>query len=417
MPLPMPKGTRAKLHTQLTESLKRSRVFVNGKINPFSVRMANVQSVISQGSPLDKKASEFLGEQHITTFIRSELRSIVLRRDKLLLPEKSLGGPFPESLAEEVASRLISAFESLPWPYDFLLPLPGMAIQSLPFAEGFIEVTPDTHLIAGWFLNREARMSEMIEERRRSAATDEQWDESAIYARVKIEGYVCRDYKSDSVLHAHERLFSLVGLLVAFQVLETDFLWANDSEGRNPISISLLREEGLPETSTLDLDSTYQALANDLGYTSRFITILEKQSPEAALTEVKHAMSMCVDDRISSAAKWFLDSHAGNNSQVKFVQLMIAFETLLGDRDTAKETGIANLMANRCAYMIGTSSTHREKLISAFKEGYDIRSRIVHAGTSRLTHRERTNFQQLQKLCAHVIQHEARILRTENPAA
>lgn len=409
MPLPIPNGTRAKLRAQLTESLGRSRIFANGRINPFSVRLNQVQALISQGSPLDKAASEFLGEQHITTFIRSELRSIVLPKEKLNIPERSLGGLFPASLAEEISSQLISAFESLPWPYQFHLPLPGMATQSLPFDEGSIEVAPKTRLIAGWFLNNEAKKSEKRGERRRSSAPDDQWIESDIYVRVDIEGYVSRDYKSDTVLHAHEKLFSLIGLLVAFQVLETDFLWANGSEGKHPISILLLRNESEPVVSKLDLDSTYQTLANDLGYASRLLTTLDT-SPEIALEKVKHAMSMCVDDRISSAAKWFLDSHAGNNAQVKFVQLMIAFETLLGDRQTAKETGIANLMANRCAYMIGTSSTHRERLISTFKEGYDIRSRIVHAGTSRLTHKEKVNFHYLQQLCADVIQHEAKIL-------
>lgn len=406
MPLPMPNGTRAKLRAQLTESLGRSRIFSNGRINPFSVRLKEVQALISQGSPLDKAASEFLGEQHITTFIRSELRSIVLPKKELNIPERSLGGLFPASLAEETSSQLISAFESLPWPYQFHLPLPGMATQSLPFDEGSIEVAPNTRLIAGWFLNNEARK---LNKHRPSSTPDDKWTESDIYLRVDIEGYVCRDYKSDTVLHAHERLFSVIGLLIAFQILETDFLWANGSEGRNPISISLLRTESDPIISTLDLDSTYQTLANDLGYASRLLTILDN-SPEIALEKVKHAISMCMDDRISSAAKWFLDSHTGNSSQVKFVQLMIAFETLLGDRQTGKETGIANLMANRCAYMIGTSSTHRERLIETFKEGYDIRNRIVHAGTSRLTHKEKVNFQYLQRLCADVIQHEAKIL-------
>lgn len=413
MPLPMPKGTRAKLRAQLTESLRRSRIFSNGRINPSSVRLTEVQALIQQGSALDKAASEFLGEQHITTFINSELRSIVLPKEKLSIPERSLGGVFPVSLADEIASQLISKFESLPWPYQFHFPLPGMATQSLPFDEGSIEVAPNTRLIAGWFLNNEARTSGKLSERGRPSATEVQWIESDIYIRVDIEGYVSRDYQSDTVLQAHERIFSLIGLLVAFQILETDYLWANGGEGRHPISISLLSNEIEPAASTLDLDSTYQTLANDLGYALRLLEILDK-SPEIALEEVKHATSMCVDDRISSAAKWFLDSHTGNNAQVKFVQLMIAFETLLGDRQTARETGIANLMANRCAYMIGTSSTHRETLIAAFKEGYDIRSRIVHAGTSRLTHKEKVNFQCLQQLCADVIQHEAKILMAAN---
>ena len=45
-----------------------------------------------------------------------------------------------------------------------------------------------------------------------------------------------------------------------------------------------------------------------------------------------------------------------------------------------------------------------------FKDIYDIRSRIVHRGKSRLTYRERVLFDTLRLMCRRVIQKEIELI-------
>lgn len=408
MPLPMPKGTRSNLIEQLTKSIYESIVFPNGRVVPSSMRMTATQAQISTGCDLDKAASAILGEQHITTFVRSEMQCIQLDRSKLSALSSRFRDCYSVDEAEFLASGLIRSFESLPWNYHFLMALPGLSDRVQQMDQGLIKISPTTQLVAGWCLNSEEGSAACKRTPNRNSPSQSRWHSHSIYAKISVDGYVSSDHKSESVLQVHDRLFSLIGLLVAFKILEADYLWANGDEGRNPISVILESDQIEQQLDSIHLDSTYQTLANDLGYTSSFLSLTEPPDASAeALERLIEALQPCTSDRISSAAKWFLDSHAGNNAQVKFVQLMIAFEILLGDRAMSKETGIATLMANRCAYMIGRSSKHRENLIAAFKHGYEIRNRIVHAGTSRLTHKEQINFQFMQELCAKVIQHEA----------
>jgi len=408
MPLPMPKGTRSNLIEQLTKSIYESSIFPSGRVNPYSMKMTETQAKIATGCDLDKAASAILGEQHITTFVRSEMQSIQLDRSRLSANSSRFRDFYSEDEAKFLATGLIRSFESLPWKYHFLMALPGLSDRIHPMDRGLITISRTTQLVTGSHLNAKENSAECKGTPNRDRQKQSRWHSNSIYARISIDGYVSSDQKSESVLQAHDRLFSLIGLLVAFKVLEADYLWANGDEGRNPISVILESDQNEQQLESIHLDSTYQTLVNDLGYTSSFLSLTETpNAPGEAVERLIEAIQPCTSERISSAAKWFLDSYAGNNSQVKFVQLMIAFEILLGDRDMSKETGIATLMANRCAYMIGRSSKHRENLIAAFKHGYEIRNRIVHAGTSRLTHKEHTNFQFMQELCARVIQHEA----------
>lgn len=413
MPLPMPKGTRSKLIEELSKSIERSAVFSNGRINTYSLKLTAVQELIAQGSNLNTEASAILGEQHITTFVRSEIAALLLRRPERPKISSRFAEIYSAEEAAALAKGLISAFESLPWRYHFSMPLPGLTSSTLQMDQGLTQVSPTIQLIAGWYLNAEKSSPPPHPPTERSEVSEDKWDPKLIYARIRVDGYVSSDRKSESVLHAHDLFFSLIGLLVAFKILESDYLWANGDEQRHSISVSLLGDQVEQHIASIDLDSTYQSLANDLGYsTLDFLPLIDSPNARAEIhARIIDALRPCTNDRISSAAKWFLDSHAGNNAQVKFVQLMIAFEIMLGDRAMSKETGIATLMANRCAYMIGKSSQDRDRLINAFKTGYDIRSRIVHAGTSRLTHKEKINFKVMQDLCSEVIQHEARMLK------
>ncbi len=411
MPVPMPKKTRQNLINATTESIYNSRVIAGSRISPFTVDMDEIQGAIRTGSSLDQSLSTYLGERHITTFIRSELHTLEIAPSEPNKRYQYFREGFPRALAESISTQLIATLESLPWTYDFTIELPGFGASALAHASGVRQLSPSIRLITGNKLNRDGHQGPP-----RNALIDSlstaRWIDAATYAQITIKGYVASDLQSETMLEAHEKIFSLLGLFISFDILETDYLWLNGNAGSHPITVSLHRANEIDHLVDAELDGTYQSLANDLGYTTRFIESLESEDEvRSDFDKVHNALTNAPDHRLGNAARWFFDSHAGSNDQVKFVQVMIAFEILLGDEKMAKETGLSTLMANRCAYMIGATTEQRKNIIDAFKEGYAIRSRIVHAGINRLTHTEKMKFAYMQKLCALIIRHEAEALR------
>jgi hypothetical protein len=88
------------------------------------------------------------------------------------------------------------------------------------------------------------------------------------------------------------------------------------------------------------------------------------------------------------------------------VQAAVVMEILLGEKAVSDLMGLGELLRNRCAYLIGRSHKEREDTLSDFKEIYEVRSKIVHSGKSRLNAKERVLFNKLQWMCRRVIQEE-----------
>ena len=88
----------------------------------------------------------------------------------------------------------------------------------------------------------------------------------------------------------------------------------------------------------------------------------------------------------------------------------VALEILLGEKASSDLIGIGELLANRCAYLIGKSHTQRGEIQAEVKSIYATRSRIVHAGQSRLSAREKHQLARLHVLCVRVIEKELELL-------
>jgi hypothetical protein len=115
-------------------------------------------------------------------------------------------------------------------------------------------------------------------------------------------------------------------------------------------------------------------------------------------------------EKLRSAAQWLFDSYCGRNELLSFIQTAVVMEILLGDKSISDLMGLGGLLRNRCAYLIGTSHKQRGEILNDFKKIYDVRSKIVHRGKSRLNLHERTLFSKLQWMCQRVIQEEVKLL-------
>jgi hypothetical protein len=117
--------------------------------------------------------------------------------------------------------------------------------------------------------------------------------------------------------------------------------------------------------------------------------------------------------RIRLGAQWLFDSLCTSDQPLAFVQATVVMEVLLGDKAESEKVGITNLLANRCAYLIGSTLAERQRLIEQFKDTYDVRSAIVHGGKSALTTSEVAQLILLRFMCMAVIRKEVELLERE----
>jgi hypothetical protein len=81
-------------------------------------------------------------------------------------------------------------------------------------------------------------------------------------------------------------------------------------------------------------------------------------------------------------------------------------EILFGDQAASDVVGIGQLIANRCAYLIGKTVEERERIIRDIRRLYATRSAIVHRGKDNLTSAENSDFTQLRRLCRRSLREE-----------
>jgi hypothetical protein len=113
--------------------------------------------------------------------------------------------------------------------------------------------------------------------------------------------------------------------------------------------------------------------------------------------------------RLKTAASWLLRANQSAREMDRVLESTIALEVLLGDKDASDRVGLSKLMANRCAYSLGTSASERKKLMEFFIRFYKVRSDIVHSGTFKVSEAERAVVAQGLDLAHRVLKHEINV--------
>jgi hypothetical protein len=125
----------------------------------------------------------------------------------------------------------------------------------------------------------------------------------------------------------------------------------------------------LSEVTFLDHDSRRQSYANRV---------------VSALTSAARIAEHEDDEAIAirTAMEWAFDSRIGQNETIKFLQICIGLEAILGDDKTAE--AITKTLADRCAYLVGSDMRERRAIRSSLESLYKARSKIVHGRRSAL---------------------------------
>lgn len=311
-----------------------------------------------------------------------------------------------------IAASLIERFETLPWSYELFIesPLPSDYSESLgvevKLDSVYSLVVPNDDHFASHLLPPASKYGSVLRSLSRRAAP-EQWNTVRYHVRATIAGFIGHASSREPVNDFIARVKSIYGLLLALEIASAERS-SLDRWNRSPVlvyrmsGISTAQEPSWPA----DEDAAQmQAL--------KFIDYKDLPGPERE--DIKYQIRLlqvaCAapGDRLLNAARWYFDSFCGSNELLSFVQAMIALEILFGEKAASDIVGIGQLIANRCAYLVGKSTSEREAILADIGRIYATRSAIVHRGKGRLTYSERSDFARLRTLCQLSLRRELMI--------
>ncbi|MEW6613991.1 MAG: hypothetical protein AB1401_00745 [Thermodesulfobacteriota bacterium] len=343
-----------------------------------------------------------------------------------------------------VASKLISAFQSLPWSYLISFELPSNISQQMREAVGhykfdrdFRIVSPDetfdtTYPLQSSNRNRYERLhgpgglpSGLGVY---TGYVPDQWNKQSSYFHINTEGFIGYIQESAPVREAISKIKKFIGLSLAVRLMKI-----GKEPVISPFGVGLPAVRGLIVHRQLgenwEIWTKYN-LPSDLSGVLDKLEIddlnghLDREGMKGMIQSRLLIVSTAFQNPekakpILLASQWLLDSYLEKNQLLSFVQSMVAMEILLGEQHKHKTDllSIGELLGNRCAYLIGKSHSQREEILKNFKDIYDVRSRIVHRGKNRLSYEELALFRVLQLMCRRVITKELElIMRDESNA-
>ncbi|MGE4170787.1 MAG: hypothetical protein AB7F28_08745 [Candidatus Margulisiibacteriota bacterium] len=116
--------------------------------------------------------------------------------------------------------------------------------------------------------------------------------------------------------------------------------------------------------------------------------------------------------QLQTALYWGFEArsfkHSGSISNA-IIYLASAFEAILGDHYSEKSSqsdsdlGLTTLMAERCAYLIGSKHSEREKIRKDFRAFYRLRSKVVHGVQIEMEEKDNDIFREARQLFDRVI--------------
>jgi len=329
--------------------------------------------------------------------------------------------------ASQTADRLVETFDSLPWDYvftlkfdQFLSPVFKEQQNRYRLSSTVSLIQPDDQIIEEYPLKSgiEGRDKWLFGRGLLTAfGGAKEWDKDSVYLQFNTSGFVGKNISTKTSEDVSSLLKSFLGLSIAVRLIKVEYSYRPESprmhfyvhrridgsqviDDTNEVSEDLSRT--ISDLAFHDLDGTYDTDDN------------KKAWMVTSLSKLKKVFSnIDQSERLLLAGQWFFDCSSSRNELLSFLQAMVTLEILLGDKATSDAIGLNELLRNRCAYLIGKNHKQRGEILSNFKEIYDIRSKIIHRGKSKLNYRERSFFTNLQWLCRRVIQEEIDLISEE----
>jgi len=404
------------LEPEIAKFIEQSAVVSGSIIDVVSsiTLLLKAEGLLPKEGPTRQQLDRFVGERSLAAFIPDELRERLAGhkydpekpREPLL---KVLGIEDPSPLARE----LLQALQELPRSYQFTLLLPRTLsefVERLPPVRSFgpmvrlvhdadeikrvVEAKPQFGGLANALMNLSLASAPL----------------SKAALQVQIDGFVPRFSGSETADQAHGVLKSFFGLGIAVGLLKTA-----DYPQPQTIRLSMLvhhtNQEDSAPLSRIPLTDAETTAISGLSYAAKSPRDRTNLSDaERLMAEMEMILSVPEQHQLLlRACRWLFDSHVSEDPLLSSVQATVVLEILLGDKGSSEEVGLTTLLANRCAYMVGASTSERSNIIKNFKALYGTRSKIVHSGKHNLTSSEQIQLHQLRALGRRVICAEIRL--------
>ncbi|BFT30964.1 hypothetical protein D210916BOD24_21400 [Alteromonas sp. D210916BOD_24] len=327
----------------------------------------------------------------------------------------------------DVARRLVNEFDSLPWQYIFSIEL------NSDIAKLFQESLDNFDISESIAIRKSDDDFSLIyppksgiEKRDQSISgsglglfslfTENTWNSKGAFLQIKSEGFVGQYGPDETHTQVIEKLKSFCGLGIALRLFKINAKYRS-TPTKAKFFIHKLENENWVVQGKHELDYDISDTFHDL-VIHDFDGVLDTQDKQASWVNRKlsdmNTVFSCEDEaktqKLLLACQWLFESFSGKNELLSFVQTTVVIEILLGDKASSEQVGLGTLLRNRCAYLIGTSQSQRNEILDDFQKIYDVRSKIVHGGKSRLNYVERGLMDKLQWMCRRVIQEEVKLL-------
>lgn len=380
--------------------------------------------------------NRYIGEVPLFTFIFETLSRDLYENGTYKAERKAVPlNEFPNfGDLQAVANHLVNDFESLPWSYQVSFELPssiGGQIRDVGDkyepSENLRIILPDetydtTYPLRSGIKHRDHKLfggapSQFLQPR-------EQWNKETAYIQIDLEGFIGEYGETIPIENGLSTLRAFMGLSLAVRLFKAGMkraTWLLGVPPKSHLVVHRKTDNKWQIWSTYDLPSDLSETLTDFEIDD-FEGRLDANELSSWIRGRLPIISIAFQnpgkaEHVLLAAQWLLDSYVGKNELLSFVQSTVAMEILLGEEAKSDVIGIGELLRNRCAYLIGKSRSAREEILEDFDKIYQVRSKIVHRGKSRLNSEERILFQKLQWMCRRVISEELNLIAKDKESA
>lgn len=386
------------------------------------------ESVIPDKGEVKHKLEEFVDEAPVYEFIYETLarelsENLEYNRE---IQDQSLVAITGYEDPDATATRLVEELDSLPWKYIFTVQFHKelsensiSKIKVLKHDEQLGISKIDDDFMKKYSLKSSISGSKSGNARQGIASallfgSFDEWAHDSLCFQIEHEGFVGYYGESSTFEKAKNDFKAFCGLSIALRLFKVEYKYKSTPQKAKFFIHKFIDSEWVFQRSQ-DLDADVSEAFHDLILHDLDGKLDTEDKQISWINPILIQIKMTFDHRekaknILLASEWLFDSYSSKNKLLAFIQMTVVLEILLGDKASSDQVGLSVLLRNRCAYLIGDTKSERESIIDYFQQIYDVRSRIVHGGKSRLNAKEFNLFLRLQWMCRRIIQKEIKLL-------
>lgn len=340
---------------------------------------------------------------------------------------KNLADLEPFKNLDQVTDQLLDALASLPYAYGVFTPLNEQLSAILKKLPERIELGSSVELCAGSYLRKNGPKLSNPNEKRNGRIGKKglsllllqpealEWDEDVYYVCIRASGFIDEFGQSETFDNATELLKAFFGLATAVDIIVPPNRFAPKIPLPTRQFVCRYLDEGGHIEYAPELHPDLRGVVSE----AKLADVVAKAvKPEESLLQRILFMRWALLDqrrfaKILRASRWLTDSFSHHNDTLAYVQRTVCLEILLGDKAISEDIGIGKLLASRCAYLVAKNLKERDQILEEFPEIYQIRSKIIHEGMSRISSKDWHFAEKIRRLCDLVIWKELDLIRLE----